>query len=321
MDSQFSLLVKYISHPLSITEKKELDEWRTRSEENQQLFAEASRLRLLNEYEQHNSLKEAVAAFSNIQTKIRRRKTQHRFMNFLKYAATVAILVSLTVVGWTRLNAEKCTTITVAANESIKKIQLTDGSTIWLAASSELRIPHSFSAKNRNVALEGKAFFDIAKNPHAPFFVSSPYINVKVTGTSFDLTVLDKGKYVETILASGKIMLQNKHKENIFEMSPGEKIVYNAEKDKYVISNVDVNTLTSWHLDQITFENATLREIVNKLSLIYDININLESKKLADRRYRYVINREETLQEVLDILSYLAPIHYRIEDSEVFITG
>ena len=102
-------------------------------------------------------------------------------------------------------------------------------------------------------------------------------------------------------------------------MSPGERVSYDSETNQFTIKTVDANTLTAWHLDQITFENATLREIVNKLSLIYDVNINLESKRLAERRYRYVINREETLKEVLDILSYLAPIKYRIEDNEVFI--
>ena len=71
----------------------------------------------------------------------------------------------------------------------------------------------------------------------------------------------------------------------------------------------------------MTFENSTLREIVNKLSMIYDVNINLESKELADRRYRCVINREETLEEVLDILKLLAPINYRIDENEVFINN
>lgn len=96
--------------------------------------------------------------------------------------------------------------------------------------------------------------------------------------------------------------------------------MYNSDVNQYTVSSVDTNTITAWHLGQITFENVTLREIVNKLGLIYDVNINLESKKLADRRYRCVINHEESLKEVLDILAYLAPISYRIEGNEVFIT-
>lgn len=319
MDSGFSLLVKYLSHPLSGAEREALNDWRIHSAENQQLFSEVSKLRLLNEHQRHNSVAETAIALYRLQTKLRRRTTHYRFFNILKYAAAIAIIVSLSVYGLTRLTAEKYTTITVAENEAIKKMQLADGSMVWLSASSELQIPKSFSPAKRKVSLKGKAYFDVYKNPDAPFQVSSPYMNVNVTGTSFDLSVADGGRHVETILVSGKVMLQDKHGKDVLEMSPGEKVVYNAGNDNYTISTVDVNTLTSWYLDQITFENATLREIVNKLSLIYDVNINLESKKLADRRYRYVINREETLKEVLDILSYLAPIKYRIEGDEVFI--
>lgn len=321
MDSGFSLLIKYLSQPLSLTERQELEEWRNYSSENQLLFSEVSKLRLLNEYTRRNAVvAETAVALSRTQAKIRRRTIHHRFLRVSQYAAVIALIVSLSIFGWIRLTPEKYTVITVTENESIKKIHLSDGSMVWLSASSELRIPESFSPSHRQIALKGKAYFDIEKNPGSPFLVTSPYMNVKVTGTSFNLFVNDESRQVETILASGKVVLQDNHGKDIFEMSPGEKVVYTAKNNNYTVSTVDVNTLTSWYLDQITFENATLREIVNKLSLIYDVNINLESKRLADRRYRYVINKEETLKEVLDILSYLAPIQYRIEGNEVFIT-
>jgi len=320
MDFDFSLLIKYLSQSLSITERQELEDWRNYSSENSHLFSEASKLRLLGEYTRRNTVSETAVALSRIQEKIRRRTIRHRLFRVSQYAAAIALIISLSIFGLIQLTAEKYTVITVAENESIKKIHLSDGSMVWLSASSELSIPKSFSASHRQVELKGKAFFDIEKMPESSFMVTSPYMNVKVTGTSFNLSVDDTNQQVETILVSGKVILQDRQGKDIFAMSPGEKVIYTAQNNNYTISTVDVNTLTSWHLNQITFEKATLREIVNKLSLIYDVNINLESKKLADRRYRYVINREETLQEVLDILSYLAPIHYRIEGNEVFIT-
>lgn len=320
MDSGFSILVKYLSGPLSTAERQELEEWRASSSENQQLFSEVSKLRLLNEFTRQNTIPATALALSEIRKKIRRPIFRYPFRNIMKYAAAIVVIISLTIFGLVRFTAENYTVISVAENESIKKIRLDDGSMVWLTASSELRIPESFSTSDRRVSLKGKAYFDVQKNPQSPFRVTSRYMNVKVTGTSFDLLVENEGRHVETILVSGKVVLQNSRKKDIFEMSPGEMVVYDAESDNYTVSTVDVNTLTSWHLDQITFENATLREIVNKLSLIYDVNINLESKKLADHRYRYVINREETLKEVLDILSYLASIQYRIEGNEVFIT-
>lgn len=313
-------MVKYFSQQLSVNERQKLEEWRIASAENSQLFAEVSKLKILKEYTKYNTVAENSLALFRVQKKIRSRTSLYRFRNILKYAAVAVIIISLSLFAWTRFTAGKYTTIVVAGNESVKKLDLEDGSTVWLAQFSELRIPESFSSEHRQVSLKGKAYFDVKKNPESPFMVTSPHINVKVTGTSFDLFVDDEGRCVETILASGKVVLQDNRKKDVFEMSPGEKVVYNAENNRYSVSTVDVNTLTSWHLDQIKFENATLREIVNKLSLIYDVNINLESKKLADRRYRYVINREESLKEVLDILSFLAPIDYSIEGNEVFIT-
>ncbi len=320
MDSGFLLLVKYLSQPLSPIERQELEVWRALSSENQRLFSEASKLRLHGEYKRRNTIPETAKALSRVQETIRGRAIRYRVLRVSRYAAVIALVVSLSIFGWTRLTAEKYTTITVTENETVKRVDLPDGSKVWLSAFSELRVSRSFSSSRRRVALRGKAYFDIAKNPESPFLVSSHYMNVKVTGTSFSLLVDEGNRQVETILVSGRVMLQDHRGKDILEMSPGEKVMYTVGDDSYVVSTVDVNTLTSWHLDQITFEGATLREIVNKLSLIYGVNINLESKRLADRRYRYVINREETLEEVLDILGYLAPIHYRIEGDEVFIT-
>ncbi|MDR2816193.1 MAG: FecR domain-containing protein, partial [Proteiniphilum sp.] len=267
-----------------------------------------------------NTVAETALALSRTQAKINRRATRRRVLQFSRYAAAVLLLVSLSIFGWMQLSAEKYTAITVSENESIKKIELSDGSTVWLSASSELQVPESFSPSGRKIALKGMAYFDVKKNPESPFMVTTPYMNVKVTGTSFNLSVDDENQQVETILVSGKVVLLNNRGKDVFKMSPGEKVLYTAKSNNYTVSTVNVNTFTSWHLDQITFENATLREIADKLSLIYDVHINLESKRLADRRYRYVINRGETLEEVLDILSYLAPIQYRIEENEVFIT-
>ena len=319
MESNNSILIKYLSQPLSADERDELLKWRALSSENQTLFSEASKLHLLNEYKNRNTVAETTLALSRIQRKIHRNKTRYSLRNIIKYAAVIVLTVGLSLFAWERLSAEKYTTIVVAENESVKKVHLADGTSIWLSESSELRIPKSFSADNRKVLIKGKAFFDVHKNPESPFLVSSSFLNVKVTGTSFDLFVDEDKKQVETILVSGKIILQDTDGKDVYGMSPGERVSYDSENNQFTIKTVDANTLTAWHLDQITFENATLREIVNKLSLIYDVNINLESKRLAERRYRYVINREETLKEVLDILSYLAPIKYRIEDNEVFI--
>ena len=320
MESEFSILIKYLSQQLTADEKISLEKWVSLSDENRSLFSEVCKLKLLSEYNNQNNTSNTALALYRVQSKIYRKSTRYKINSLMRYAAMIAVIASISIFSWTLLKQEKFTTITVAENQDVKKINLEDGSTIWLSKQSELQIPKSFSSTHRQISLKGKAYLDVKKDSLNPFLVSTDYIDVKVMGTSFDISINKQEKSVETILVSGKVILQDKQHNDIIVMSPGEKVEYNASNDSYIIYTVDANMLTSWHLDQIKFENETLREIVNKLSLIYDVNINLESKSLAERRYRYVINKEETLKEVLDILSYLASIKYTIEGNEVFIT-
>ena len=74
-------------------------------------------------------------------------------------------------------------------------------------------------------------------------------------------------------------------------MSPGEKVTYDNNKNEYATEVVDVNVCTAWRLNQFVFENVTLRELVNQLSVKFNVNINLESTKLAQRKFRCVIKR------------------------------
>lgn len=151
------------------------------------------------------------------------------------------------------------------------------------------------------------------------FNVFTGYVNIQVKGTSFDVKTDVENKRVEAVLVSGEIELLDADRNKLLDVSPGEKVTYNQNKNEYTTEAVDVNILTAWRLRQFVFENATLREIVNKLSVKFNVNINIESSALTQRKFRCVINDDEELIDILKLLEYLAPIHYKIEENEVFI--
>lgn len=126
-------------------------------------------------------------------------------------------------------------------------------------------------------------------------------------------------KNVETVLVSGEIELLDMNRNKVLDVSPGEKVTYNQNRNEYTTESVDTNISTAWRLRQFVFENATLREIAKKLSVKFNVNMNIESSSLAHRTFRCVINEEESLEDILKLLEYLAPIHYKIEGKEVFI--
>lgn len=316
MDTGSRLMAKFIADGLTPDELAQMMEWRKQSAENEALFSQALRLRINERFISYNTPERIERAFE----KSRKGTNRHKLYGLVKYAALLVMLIGLSYGGWTRFHKTMPgLTISVKGGEGIKRVDLDDGTAVWLNKGAWLRIPDSFSAENRKIAMEGEGYFEVAKNPDSPFLVETRHINIKVFGTSFSINTNAKANAVETILATGKVAILDKKGKTIVNMSPGEKVTFIPKRNEYEVETIDANISTSWHLDQLKFENATLREIVNKLSAIYDVNINLESKILADRRFRCVINRDEKLTEVLEILKYLAMFKYRIEGDEIFI--
>lgn len=319
MEFNYALLAKYLIGSLSSEEMEEVMRWRDLSAENETVFSEVLRLRLSWNTAKYADNERIDMALEKVNVRINRARRYRIARSLLKYAAVILLLVSFSAVGWNYFKPETYMTIALGDSEGVKKVTLDDGSVVWLRGNSELKIPQSFSAVNRTVSLQGEAFFDVAKNAQYPLYVSTNYVNIKVLGTAFNVKTDEKHQNVETVLARGKVALLDKQWNPILDMSPGEKVTYDNNKNEYATEVVDVNVCTAWRLNQFVFENVTLREIVNQLSVKFNVNINLESTKLAQRKFRCVINEDESLPDILKLLKYLAPIQYRIEGKEIFI--
>ncbi|MBD9167126.1 MAG: FecR family protein [Parabacteroides johnsonii] len=319
MDFDYRLLAKYLTDTLSPEEMEKVEEWRVLSIENEDIFSKLVKLRVSWKFTQYNTPEHIEKALNGLNVKIDSRRRFQIFRSVMRYAAVVLLLVSFSYVGWDYLKPDNYVTITVKQSEDVKKIKLADGSTAWLKSGSSLKIPETFTADNRKLSLQGEAFFDVAKNAQSPLYISTNYVNIKVLGTAFNVKTDEEHQNVETVLARGKVALLDKQWKAVLDMSPGEKVTYNNRKNEYATEVVDVNICTAWRLNQFVFENVTLREIVNQLSVKFNVNINLESSKLAQRKFRCVINEDESLPDILKLLKFLAPIRYRIEGDEVFI--
>ncbi len=319
MDFDYRLLIKYLAGTLSLEEMGTVEEWRALSVENEEIFSELVKLRVSWTFIQNNTPERIEKALDRVNAKIDGRRRFQLFRSVMKYVAVTLLLVSFSYVGWDYLKPENYVTITMKQGENVRKIELEDGTTVWLKSGSSLKIPETFATGNRCLSLRGEAFFDTSKNAQSPLYVLTDYVNIKVLGTAFDVKTDEKHQNVETVLARGKVALLDKQWKTVLDMSPGEKVTYNNYKNEYITEIVDVNICTAWRLNQFVFENITLREIVNQLSVKFSVNINLESSKLARRKFRCVINEDESLTDILELLKLLVPVRYRIEGNEVFI--
>ena len=312
MDFDYRLLAKYLTGMLSPEEMKQVEEWRELSIDNEEVFSELMKLRVSWKFTQYNTPEHIEEALNGLNAKINSRRRFQILRSVMRYAAVILLLVSFSYVGWGYLKPDNCVTIRVEQGEDVKKIVLADGSAVWLKEGSSLRIPEVFAENNRKLSLQRQRML-------STHYMFPNYVNIKVLGTAFNVKTDEKHQNVETVLTRGKVALLDKQWNPILDMSPGEKVTYDNNKNEYATEVVDVNVCTAWRLNQFVFENVTLREIVNQLSVKFNVNINLESTKLAQRKFRCVINEDESLPDILKLLKYLAPIQYRIEGKEIFI--
>lgn len=318
MDFDYGLLAKYLTGRLSSAEMAEVMKWRALSAENESVFSDLVRLRVSWNYTKYKDEACVDKALVEVNERIDRTNTHRLYFNLLKYVAVLFLVLSFSFAGYEYFKPENEVWITVKPGGEIKKVTLADGTIVWLKEGASLKIPDSFSTTKRQVSLQGDAFFDVAKNDES-FYVSTAYLNIGVYGTAFELNVDHEGRRVETTLVRGKISLLDRDWINVLDMQPGEKVTYNRNGNRYETEKIDANLCATWRFNQTVFENETLREIANRLSSKYSVNVNIESSQLARRKFRCVINKDESLTDVLKLLGYLAPIDYKIEGSEVFI--
>jgi len=67
------------------------------------------------------------------------------------------------------------------------RVVLQDGTIVQLNSDTRLKYPKKFGIFNRTVELWGEGYFEVAKEKNRPFVVDLGDINVKVTGTKFNV--------------------------------------------------------------------------------------------------------------------------------------
>jgi transmembrane sensor len=190
---------------------------------------------------------------------------------------------------------------------------LPDGSTGFLNGGSSLRFPTQFVNSVRDVKLTGEACFDVVSNPKKPFIVSTENIDVKVTGTSFNVMAYANEHITEVTLKHGKVEIFKKKDgatKSMGLLKPEESFLYNSWSDSGKIESVNSADKLSWVDGKLAFKYEPFEEVIKKLNRWYNVNIVLKDQSLVSYTY-YGTFQNETLDEVLKLLKYTAPIRYK----------
>jgi ferric-dicitrate binding protein FerR (iron transport regulator) len=234
-----------------------------------------------------------------------------RVQQFFRVAAVFFFVVAMGTLTWYFTQQQQAIpetyTTVVAENGQISKVQLPDGSQVWLNSGSEIAYNNFFSAQNREIILTGEAYFDVAKNEDLPLVVDCSGLKVKVLGTRFNVNAYNENNVAEVVLEEGSVELLNPGAEDAFyRMEPREKVEFNLETRKYNASVVNTRRYTSWIEGIQNIYDLPMEEVVKRLEKRYNQQFELtpEVKKL---RYTFTIENE-SLEDILKLMERITPV-------------
>lgn len=204
------------------------------------------------------------------------------------------------------------------------QVILPDGSKVFLNASSSLKYPVVFAAKERKVELKGEAYFEISHNKKAPFRVRAKGQTVEVLGTHFNIMSYDDEKAVKTTLLSGSVKVSSNAKNasgvnaaEFLVLKPGEQSQVSSGNMK-LIQDVDLEDVLAWKNGYFKF-NENLRSIMTKVSRWYDVEVVYETQPDPEFKFKGEISRDKNISELLNMLDYTGNVHFKIEGRRVIV--
>ncbi len=242
-------------------------------------------------------------------------KTKHRILikKTLQYAAVSAILIAstffTTLYFSNRSGSLNLTTLHVPTGQRAQ-LTLEDGTTIWVNAQSTLRYPSKFSKKTRKVEIIGEAYFDVAKDKHRPFIVTTNQMEMKVIGTEFNIHSYPESGYIQTDLIKGALKVyKTNNEQNGIILKPNERLT--LKNDKMYVNTISNNDNLLWVEGIYAFENEKLIDILEKLQLYYDVKIIVQNSGIADMKYTGKFRQRDGIEEILRIIQKVKPFEIK----------
>lgn len=197
--------------------------------------------------------------------------------------------------------------------------QLPDGSRIWLNKGTKIEYNQQFGIGNRNVLLNGEAYFEVAKNKKLAFVVKTKSIDVTALGTSFNVNAYDDGNEVTTTLYTGKVNVQSTLTGYKTILNPFEVAVFSKTKDKittYVFTGPDKPV---WMEPEFRFDMLPLIDISKQLERNYNVVFVYRNQKIKHLKFSGTFDRDEKLDEILRVIKINTNIDYAIKNDSVII--
>lgn len=359
--NSYLIFLKYFRNQASEQESKELLAWLEEKKEHREQYFLAKRIwtesikdEATENRTDHSWERLEYRLFGSEKNNKPGRLRRNPDWKVYSLVASVAILLMFSVFMTLRLDSIKNFSKNVNRVEvpfgSRTNITLPDGTRVWLNSGSKLSYAQSFFTKNREVELNGEAYFDVAKHMGSTFIVHTNDLEIKALGTQFNVKAYPDDNIVETYLVEGKVVVDHGIEDSQFEsvtLRPSQKLTYvkeesvsiteqktgteneaatqtvardrkESEKKVKIALVRHPETDISWKDEKLVIRSETLASMSRKLERFYNITIEFADNEVKEYMFSGTLD-EVTIDEVMKAISSTAPVKYDIHKNKVTI--
>jgi transmembrane sensor len=322
------LITRFLTNEASRDEVRLLEQWMDASEENRKYFDGISFVHKQAVASRPVFTFDADKAWNKVHTKMHQKREEVAPVikiipiykkTWFRVAASVTIIIGLSVPVFWSVNKFKVAPIArIESTDEVKNTMLADQSKVVLNKKSRISYSKGFGKTNREVTLEGEAFFDVKHDSVLPFIVKTGEAFVKDIGTSFNLKSYSDSTFIQVYVESGVVLFYSGDNPGI-TLLPGEVGVYD-KKTKTFRKLVEVEPPSVAYTNRIfVFENNNLQNIADHLNKFYTERIEIDDPEL--RKMEITVTFEnESLEYIARIIAETLDLKVVKQDNTWLIT-
>lgn len=182
-------------------------------------------------------------------------------------------------------------------------LMLADGTLVTLNADSKITYPTSFDDGNREVELEGEAYFHVHKTSNkSKFIVKTKSQRIEVLGTQFNVNAYAENDKTQTSLEAGSVLVSLEHNPKYsIRLKPNEQAVW--QNGEFSMHKINIDEVLSWKNGQFYFDGNNTAEVLQQIARWYNITITYKADNNKEQ-YTGKIPRNLSLDRLIELLNY-----------------
>ncbi len=197
---------------------------------------------------------------------------------------------------------------------AIRTIILEDSTTVVLYPGTELQFPESFSLDERSVMLLGEGYFNVKRDSARPFTVHTEQVAIEVLGTSFNVRAYKEEQTIETVLVTGKVMLNG-----TTVLQPNQMAIFDCGNRQIKVEEVNAGVYRERAQGMFVFDNRTLDEIMHEFSQWFGFEYSFEYSALKNKKFRLRLPHMDRFDQLMSLMEKTGEIKFLVSGNHIKI--